>query len=538
MEQEQSTAETPKAPITIGEAVQRQFCDVFHNTEQANEKQARLVHYAISVANQMGVDIREWPLFETLTGTPNAESISTLRGDINRNLFEAIRKRKGSDTEVMKAVELTSDLATQIMFALDAYKERETNAARDSLRAYQMQASNYLQSAQNQLAEARELKGHIQVLTGYSGKSSIDQINEVLKKGFWTDPSYHKESKRLSFLTAKDVHISWVNSSAGVNYNVNMGRFRADLDLNRAEIRVHTHENNLTVDGTYHPHIDDNGRVCWGNARDMVARNLPAMKFEPVMEALAIILTHYNDESPYVTIDEFYQLVKDGETSRGRECEDCGAEIDSDGDCECPHCDVCDDKYAESNGRECSCCMDCMHQDCTCEHEEEPADIIRLETIPRGHLAYQEQQRLRRNDPRHTFQLAQNPTKHPEESDEMYEFRRDAYSFSAYGVTTVSGLDGAIGVWRQRSTATREIERWYEQARSMLGSPVAASERRSRDTGFAGLWADAATAALPPLRMPNAPHLIVDDASSIPSGAFARIEAAVAAPNSESENQL
>ena len=55
----------------------------------------------------------------------------------------------------------------------------------------------------------------------------------------------------------------------------------------------------------YHPHVNTDGGICWGNAQDTASRAIVAGQLDKVMNLLKSLLTIYNGGNPYRSFEEF-----------------------------------------------------------------------------------------------------------------------------------------------------------------------------------------------------------------------------------------
>lgn len=152
------------------------------------------------------------------------------------------------------------------------------------------------------------------------------EVDKILAGGFYS-LARHKTytcPNKLLWFTTKDITLTHKNPSAGIDFEVPMGNYYVSVDMETYDVRVKPCNNNLNYSGYYHPHVNDGGRVCWGNAAEVMAQALSDMKPSVALTALQIILTTYNDESPYATLADFNDSYEmDGEDpTLGSEDED------------------------------------------------------------------------------------------------------------------------------------------------------------------------------------------------------------------------
>lgn len=142
------------------------------------------------------------------------------------------------------------------------------------------------------------------------------EVDKILEGGFYS-LARHKTytcPNKLLWFTTRDITLTHKNHSAGIDMEVPMGNYYVSVNMETYDIRVKLCNNNLQYSGYYHPHVSEGGRVCWGNAAEVMAQSLADMKPSVALTALQIILTNYNDESPYASLRDFEESYEmDGE---------------------------------------------------------------------------------------------------------------------------------------------------------------------------------------------------------------------------------
>jgi hypothetical protein len=180
------------------------------------------------------------------------------------------------------------------------------------------------------------------------------------------DSSYKITKDRISKLY-KDVTVDY----SGTEYN--LGDYRINIQISDFEHFSNSREvyNSAYGDlvkqlfsgdpGPIHPHIDSDGHICFGEggaAANNALANGRIIDFFDIVEA---IITTYNDNSPYSSIESFF-----GETIS---CADCGTQLDVDNDSyyQCSHsgdnvCEGCvvfdhdDEPYLANHVKYCGDC--------------------------------------------------------------------------------------------------------------------------------------------------------------------------------------
>lgn len=177
------------------------------------------------------------------------------------------------------------------------------------------------------------------------------------------------------FQLTQDVILTYKNDPTKEHYRVNLGSFRAELDIVAAALHVKAIKPVL-FNGYYHPHLNQKGQVCWGTAISSVTNRLIEGDYKTVFSVLYSILTNYNQNSPYVTIQQLQSIQPNSkpgwlpELCKGCEkpqedCECCENCEKLKSECHCETCPVCERMY--ENGLECDCCQECERIGEECE---------------------------------------------------------------------------------------------------------------------------------------------------------------------------
>lgn len=365
--------------MKISDVVASGYKNVFEGQPEADKThQVKAIQYLLTLAANMKVNIGEWDLFEVF-GSGDGK-IFQKKQSLNERFFLEVATLPQTKELPAKVVEIAPELMVNLSKAIESHKRTQIESFERDRDSYVQAASDRYSQATAKLKQAAQCNKCIHALEGTS-EDLLTELTTIVQKGFWHLHGFTTITNMLEFHTVGDCHQSLVNSAAGVDINVNFGRFKALVNVQESTVYVYPLERNLEVSGYIHPHISAGSTVCWGNAADMVSKALPKLHLACVMEALSVILTHYNEESPYCMIQKFY-FQQNGTKPTQSEltvtgmwyCAACGMTIENGNDCDCPTCRVCDERYQEDNGRECDCCYDCERESCDCQPEEQ--DVI------------------------------------------------------------------------------------------------------------------------------------------------------------------
>lgn len=262
------------------------------------------------------VDHLTFEMFQSESCASNMVS----KDEINKIVFEHLHKKVvlqsiegGINGEMIRAS--ASDLFKAVLAS--------TNGNRTSLVSNVEAMVRDVQNTQNRLLSRMQLlsQAHkaleiwdLQHAVGAENGAEVsmrDSLLAVIENPFYQLVKVNAESGELTFLTGV-VHNSQVNHTAGVNISVNLGSYAVILDLKRSRINVKPCAGNLKVRDYVHPHIGSLGDPCWGNISEAVNDAIRGMDYKRVFDLLQSLLITYNEENPYVRLNDFATADRHG----------------------------------------------------------------------------------------------------------------------------------------------------------------------------------------------------------------------------------
>ena len=228
---------------------------------------------------------------------------------INKLFFEKLESWK-KEIPVLTDVERQSDrLCMNLDFKKTPHYSDLVNdykASIDSLHGLSSDMSSYL-------AKAQSLFTAIESLENKPAPNLAEQIDRVNAAGFYTfdltaserlDPNY------LCFFT-KEIFLSHKNPASKLDIKpFSFGSFKVLINPLLGRVNVYKKSDNIKLpnDSYFHPHVNGSGVVCWGNAAKEIADSFARYDLEMVLRILSVILTSYNEASPYKSLQEFHAV--------------------------------------------------------------------------------------------------------------------------------------------------------------------------------------------------------------------------------------
>lgn len=164
-----------------------------------------------------------------------------------------------------------------------------------------------------QLASARTALWNLENKTPEKVLNIIEQVEKIVSGGFYTfelDQSVKMVRGSYCFYTSP-IFLAYKNPAAGINIqSCPFGRFKVVYNILNGSIKVTRLAKNLEYSGYYHPHVSASGSVCWGNAAQLYKESVQTYDMVKALNTLQVILTNYNDQSPYKPIQRFDAIVR------------------------------------------------------------------------------------------------------------------------------------------------------------------------------------------------------------------------------------
>lgn len=313
---------------------------------------ARDLDYVEQLAMQTSTRIDEWPILEILKDAPRGD-----RRAINKAFFGYTPPVKAETPKVVipkDAEKVFEDVSkTHDLAKTNRIRELNTQAERDL-----NQSIEHTKRAETSRKQAWDKWKEVAALEDRPANYIANEVRRLLTEGFWKFESYTDGWLKLS--TINDIVMSEINPSAGINRRVNMGKFIGALRVKDAAMRVWKFRNNVLTKGgsNYHPYVNYEGFICWGNAEATASRLLATGQvYEAYMLLGSLLGTYSPDSTPYARLMTFEGGKIVPKTSRPPS----GASS------------WCDEHDEERESCGCDWCEECANHvdDCECGSEDE-----------------------------------------------------------------------------------------------------------------------------------------------------------------------
>jgi hypothetical protein len=315
--------------------------------DTAPNEQVEALKYINRLATMTGTPIQTWNLLQVFGTGGEDNNLIVDRGEINRRFFEYKQLAPRPD-----------------MQALEHYKDRIKKLG-DKLLDYQIENLRYVfKESQGHIqnyyknieAQTKKMATTYAQLKGFEMAKEqggyVDEVRKIVEKGFWQ--LWRVTDRSIEFVTANELTLEHKNAKAGINLQMNFGRFRIVYDVSNTSMTCYAHHNNLGDYERCHPHIFADGRICWGGASTMSSLAMAEGRLADAMDLLSSVLTNHNPDDPTYALTKFdpkkrwntqepalpwsnkpaIQANADdaGELHVDLSCEDCGNDLD---ECSC-----------------------------------------------------------------------------------------------------------------------------------------------------------------------------------------------------------
>ena len=292
--------------LTINE-IKRNPSQVFaRQTDEGKKLNFEMLKYIEFLATASSTNISMWDIKDIFGDKENKKvslEIVKNKNEINK-LFYANKDKmaSGSTEEIQNIVKIIGD---SIGTALEAQKSGRITSLENNILSKRRNIEDYIRQMSQRISDIVSYRKELDTLENISTRDKImADIEEVLKGNFYAFESF--ENNILTLTTKENVMSTLVNAKAGLNLNVNLGKFKVKLNLVNFELKVLPHSGNMKLNDHIHPYVGGSGDVCFGNGQARASTLLETMNISGVMTLLAAILTTFSEDStPFVSLNSF-----------------------------------------------------------------------------------------------------------------------------------------------------------------------------------------------------------------------------------------
>lgn len=260
----------------------------------AEQKAAR--DYIVMLGSRSNVDVKRWHLDKCFSD--DEIHLVTDKRELNKRFFAKLQER--NEAPEVTDLEITDETINTLLNAAKQTHERRVRELRNSAES-QKRAMDDLQT---RFFSARDLwirrRNEIEVYesaTCHEDRvmNAVDSIKAEVEKGYWQFIAAN--GSELWFFTKTDVVMQEGNA-----LQVTLGKFAVKLDLISCRLFVYPYKDNKSSDGFFHPYVDTEGEVCWGDSQRVAFALLDDWKFGEALGLLQALLNTYGSGTPFVRL--------------------------------------------------------------------------------------------------------------------------------------------------------------------------------------------------------------------------------------------
>lgn len=139
------------------------------------------------------------------------------------------------------------------------------------------------------------------------------QLRNIVSKGVWVNPVFQGQFLYLN--TPTNIILSHVNKAANVNITLDVGQVAVKIHVNHGfSMQVIPYKENIAFNKKdsngyvfrefFHPHVNNSGSICWGNASDTYIKMIKNFELDKSLILLHALLHSYSETAPYVLLSE------------------------------------------------------------------------------------------------------------------------------------------------------------------------------------------------------------------------------------------
>jgi hypothetical protein len=280
--------------------IEKQFEGMTDEQKKANFKSLNYIKLLASTTN---TNIARWDVL-SLFGSGDGANLLADKKAINKIFFSKLEKIAEKNSDSVVDIELPAEITKAIEEGFKENIEARKQKIRSDIDGHLHYVTDYQSRLNRTMSAVVALRKQIaQLDTSKDPVMDIKrEVQDVLKEGVWVNPVIHEGHLYLN--TGANIVLTLKNKSSGQDTTLDLGQLAVKISLSDFHMRVIPYKNNIKY-GNYgpsffHPHVNSNGEICWGNAYDTALGSLQLFQLGKALRLLHAVLTQYNDESPYV----------------------------------------------------------------------------------------------------------------------------------------------------------------------------------------------------------------------------------------------
>lgn len=265
---------------------------LFDSTLDSSNQQ-NAAKYIDTLASLTGTDIDLWKVSDLYN---SAGKFPRDKGELNK-LFFARKERE----RILPPESLRPEEVRAISKVLENAKSRAHGEAYERWRRLADQRADLNQKLVHKGLEMLLADQRYKRSKFLSVSKLVSELDQVLSHGFFS--LYDYSFGDITLIT-RPVGITYWNENQGRNNVVNLGQFSVTFSISQGWLKeqVRPHKDNVYYGYNYHPHIDGEQEVCYGQSRIRADKYREEFRLDDLCALIQHVLCNYNEESAYVMI--------------------------------------------------------------------------------------------------------------------------------------------------------------------------------------------------------------------------------------------
>ncbi len=283
-------------------AVFQKIPDSFARLNQVNA-----VLYIENLAKISNTRIGDWDIVSTFRegdapGPHGIPLLVTEKNEINRRFFTL----KTTSPQVI--ADLPPDVTAKLMKIHTTTLERKRRALQLNIQNAIRNIDSYTNNINSQMTNLAGYREEERAFENVSNDTLLKNFAPLLTSAFWTEMNIDSDGGIISFATP-EIELWEKNAAAGLNFGVNLGRFRGNFYVNERTFKI-TYIKDNTACGSYrHPHVSNEGNMCWGDTVNVAQKAMQDLDIVKLFETCRLVLTNYNAGNPFASLNNFWSTA-------------------------------------------------------------------------------------------------------------------------------------------------------------------------------------------------------------------------------------
>lgn len=237
------------------------------------------------------------------------------RAEVNDLFFSHLEKKKADEKSNVRLPD--EDERKLILNHLKNQKLRYKRNIQDEVDGHIIDLRETMDAVNGYIEKIRDKRSILESDDGILEEERLRKLIEELPSTNWDFNQI--TSSHISFVNRSEVILRHSNPSAGLNYELNCGKFLCEIHLASMNVRMRRHKRNAPTRNP-HPHVHRDGDVCFGNGADAYNDARINGDILTILKLLDRMLPNYGG-NPYVSLED---LMKDLEKRDALEREEYG----------------------------------------------------------------------------------------------------------------------------------------------------------------------------------------------------------------------